>query len=109
MGKGQLARCSWNAGVGIFGYELAKMHSYLFYAVNFHIWVIVHPPMTVRSHSCGSLLDGPVAAVAHKADNGYNHRQHCPARGGTEIVGESRSRYDRMERETQDRAHFRLG
>lgn len=52
------------------------MFCYLFNAVDLHIRVSVHPSVAVAGHRRGPLFDGPVAAVAHETDDGYDHRQH---------------------------------
>lgn len=52
---------------------------YLFHAVYFHVRVRVHPAVPVASHCGAALFDGPVAAVAHETDDGYDHGQHGSA------------------------------
>lgn len=56
--------------------EPQYMVLYLLDAVNFHVWVRVHPAVPVAGHRCRPLFDGAVAAVAHEADHGYYHGQH---------------------------------
>lgn len=50
--------------------------AYLFHTVDLHVWVGVHPAVTVAGHCGGALFDGPVAAVAHEAHHGDDHGQH---------------------------------
>lgn len=54
---------------------------YLFHAVDFHVRVRVHPAVPVASHCGAALFDGPVAAVAHETDDGYDHGQHGSGQG----------------------------
>lgn len=71
---------------------------YLFHAVDFHVRVRVHPAVPVAGHCGAALFDGPVAAVAHETDDGYDHGQHGSGQGGCD-VSVVRSRHEKRWRE----------
>lgn len=45
---------------------------YLFYAVNFHVGVGVHPAMAITGHRRGALFNSTMTTIAHKANHGYD-------------------------------------